>query len=223
MREIFGKHVYDSLEEIVNPKHTAILVVDMQNDFCSIGGFFEGVGLNIATGQEMLPNLVRLIDEGRKRGAEIISTQSTTLKDGLSDSASWLSGKVRVARVKAEASPQVYSEEGTWGEEFIEDMAPRTGEPVVKKHRSGGFVSTALDLILRANGIETVIITGTVSHSCVEDTARGALDHGYYVVLASDCVCSAFKAEMHEAALKYLPLICEVVPSDEILKTWAES
>ena len=142
-----------------------------------------------------------MINEGRKRGVKIVWTQNTTLKDGLSDSPGWLYLKAKVGLVK----PVPYTEEGTWGQEFVDGLEPQPDEAVVKKHRSGAFISTDLDVILRANGIESLILTGTVSHGCVEATARGALDRGNYVVFAGDSMCSPWE-DVHIAALKYLPL-----------------
>ena len=218
MKTIFGKQVYESLREVIDPRHTAIVIVDMQKDYCSLDGYFDKAGHDLTAAQEAVPNLIRLIDEGRKRRVKIAWAQNTTLKNGLSDSPGWLYLKARLGLVK----PVPYTEEGTWGQEFVDGLEPQLGDLLVKKHRSGAFVSTDLDLILRSNGIESLIVTGTVSHGCVEATARGALDRGYYVVYARDAICSPW-SEMHEAALNYLPLISDVVSTDEIIKIWAES
>jgi len=215
MKQIFGKQVYDSLGEVVSPAHTAILVVDMQKDFCSPRGYFDKAGFDITPAQRIMPNIIKLIDEGRKRGARVVWIQNTTLKEGLSDSPAWLYFKAKIGLVK----PVPYTQEGTWGQEFAEGLEPQPNEPVVKKHRSSGFVSSDLDLILKSNRVESVIVCGTVSHGCVEFTARAALDRGYYVSLASDCVCSPFP-EMHQAVMKRMPLIFDVITLDELLTAW---
>ena len=214
MKEMYGKQVYDSLEEIVNPKHTALVIVDMQNDFCSPDGQFARGGLDMSMLLELVPNLVRFVEEARKAGIMVIFIQNTTLGQGLSDSPSWLHFKSKVPGVVPE-----YTMEGTWGQEFCAGLEPRDGEPIIKKHRSGAFVATDLDLVLRANGIESIIVTGCVTHGCVLATAiHGALNN-YYVVVARNCVAS-YSPELHEAALKIMSNRLDVMSSEEILKNW---
>ena len=222
MKVIYGKQVYSTLKEVVDPKHTAILVIDMQKDYCSPGGYFDKAGIDISNAQKTLPNMIRLIDEGRKCGAKVVWLQNTTLKDGLSDSPAWLYLKAKAGLAK----PVPYTLEGDWGQEFTEGLVRQPGEPLVKKHRSSAFVNTDLDLILRSLLVESVICIGTVTGGCVMVTALNAIHYNYYTVVASDCVCAPTSApwsDLGEPALNILRIFTEVVPSDEILKVWAES
>ena len=215
MKEICGKQVYDSLGEIVNPKHTALVVVDVQNDFCSPDGHFAERGLDMSMFEEMMPNVLKLVEEARKAGVMVVFIQNTTLGQGRGDSPAWLRFKSKVSGVVPE-----YTMEGTWGQEFCTGLEPRAGEPIVKKHRSSAFVTTDLDLVLRSNGIESIIITGTVTHGCVLATARHGAYHDYYVVVAKDCVAGTSR-ELHEAAMKIMENRLDVVSSQEILKEWS--
>lgn len=214
MKEIHGKKVFDSLEEIIDLKHSAILIVDVQNDLFSEGGHFHRLQKDISMMREILPRLVGFIQEARKFGVLRIFIQQTTLKSGLSDSPAWLYFRTRAHRI----SPD-FTIDGTWGHEIVSDFSLRDDEPVVKKHRSSAFVNTSLDLLLRNNGIKSVIITGAVTEGCVLATAIDALFYDYYVVVVKDCIASRNR-EVHEACLKVIEARHDLVTSGEILKIW---
>ncbi len=214
MKEMYGKKVYDTLGEIVNPRHTALIVIDVQNDFCSPEGQFNKGGLEISTLQKMVPNVIKFIGEARKAGIRVVFIQNTTLRNGLSDSPAWLHFKSKASGVAPE-----YTIEGTWGHRFCDGLNPRDDEPVIQKHRSSAFVNTNLDLVLRSNGIESIIITGCVTHGCVLATARHGAFLDYYVVVVKNCVDSN-SARLHEAALRIMESRLDVVTSEEILNEW---
>jgi ureidoacrylate peracid hydrolase len=90
---------------------------------------------------------------------------------------------------------------------------------VVKKWRSSAFVGTNLDMVLRCNGIKTLVVTGDVTQGCVESTARDASFHDYYVVVLEDCVAT-YEHDLHEASLKVLRTRVDVTPSGDVLKIW---
>lgn len=211
---IKGKEIFDKLEEIVNPGHTAILLIDMQNDFCSRDGHFAKQGKDVSMMEKMIARLERFIEEVRKSGSLIIWTQNTTLSDLKSDSPAWLRLKTKYG----EADPH-YTMEGSWGQNFVKELTPLAGEIIVKKHRPDAFVGTDLDLILRSNNIKSVIVTGVVSHGCVEATLRHAVYLDYYVIELSDCV-AAHNKELHEASLKVMKTMYDVVESDKITQIW---
>lgn len=215
MREICGKQVYDSLGEIVNPKHTAVVVVDMENDFCSPAGYAAKLGLDISMLAEVMPNLVRFVEGAREAGVMVVFIQHTNLSEGHSASPSWLRCQARVFGAVPE-----FTIDGTWGQGFCAGLEPKANEPIIKKHRSSAFVETDLDLVLRCNGIESIIITGCVTHGCVMATARHGAFYDYYVVVVRDCVGSTDR-KLHEAALMIMDTSLDVVSSQEILKEWA--
>lgn len=211
MKEMFGKQLFESLEEMADPKHTALLVVDPQNDFCAPNGIFGQHGYNMAPIQKMLPHLIQFVKDARRLGYYIVWIQQTTLPNGMSDSPAWLAFKTRNGK-----NPE-YTIDGTWGQQFADGLVPEPGEPVVQKFRSSAFVNTTLDLILKARGIQTVIATGVMSHGCVEATARHASYLDYYVVFLSDCVASA-NEELYANGIKLMRFYFPVVTSSEFVQ-----
>lgn len=99
MREIMGKQIYDSLGEIVNPEHTALLVVDMQNDYCKPGGYMDLLGYaeKVADATKMIPKLVKFLDRARKHGIFVVFIQNCYLPNGLSESPALVYAFGRVA------------------------------------------------------------------------------------------------------------------------------
>lgn len=217
MREIFGKQVYTTIGEIVASRHTALILVDPQNDFCSPNGYFAKVaGLDISQCLAIIPRISRLVEEARKAGVLVVFVQNTVFEDGRTDSPPILRFRTGVAA----GNPPSYTIDGTWGHQFVDELAPRKSEPVVKKHRPGAFHRTDLNLILHANGIESIVVTGVVTEGCVQATAIDGLFYDYYVVVARDCVGSTVQ-EDHDAALKFLgPRRADVVDSSDIIKEW---
>ncbi|HEX4714357.1 MAG TPA: isochorismatase family cysteine hydrolase, partial [Ktedonobacteraceae bacterium] len=120
------------------------------------------------------------------------------------------------------SEPLLYTVEGTPGQEIIPELAPAAGDLIVQKYRSSGFWGTNLDMLLRSNAIETVIMTGCTTEGCVESTARDALFNDYYVVLPEDCVASD-DPRQHEASLFLMRHRFDVVTSDDILAVWQGS
>ncbi len=111
----------------------------------------------------------------------------------------------------------------SWGGDFVAELKPLDGEPVVVKHRYSAFVDTRLDLLLRSNGIRTVILPGVATHCCVESTARDAAMRDYYVVVPEDGVAVRGKQRhLHEASLEVLgTYFGQVVGSRDIEAVWA--
>lgn len=206
-----AKSQYPDLREIADPRHTAVLVIDPQNDFCSPDGSFGRGGYNMAPIQEMLPRLISFVEDARRLGYYIIWIQQTTLPNGMSDSAAWRAFKTRNGK-----DPE-YTLDGSWGQRFADGLVPEPGEPVVQKFRSSAFVNTTLDLVLRARAIQTVIATGVMSHGCVEATARHASYLDYFVVYLNDCVASSNK-ELYDNGIKLMRFYFPVTTSTELVQ-----
>jgi ureidoacrylate peracid hydrolase len=179
-----------TLEEKVDPKHAALLIVDMQNDFCHSEGAGAKNGSNVGPVQAIVPTLQGLIDDARSVDMPVIFIRAVHND--------WTDSEVRLERRRGRAVPNC--REGTWGIEWY-GVAPVTGEAIVTKHRFSAFINTDLDLILRAQGIKTIIMTGTATNVCIESTARDGFMMDYYVVLAKDC-CASSDLELHEGTLK---------------------
>jgi len=216
MREIDGIRFYDRLEEIVAPAHTALLVVDMQNDFCSPGGHFARHGRNVQRTETIVPNIRRLLAAARQAGTFIVYTRQTTLPGLASDSPAWLYFKTRDGK-----SPD-YTLRDTWGAAFIDALRPGPDVTVVEKHRPSAFLGTDLDAILREHGVESVLVAGCLTQGCVQATTTDASYHDYYAVVAGDAVEST-SAAMHENALAFLRSRYDVVSTDDITGIWGSA
>ena len=220
MITIENKVVYTTLAELVNRKHTAIIVVDMQNDFCKAGWAFDRLGIDISRYPSMLPRLSRLLSGARDIGVKVIYIQMTVLPNRMSESPAQIRFNMRLHLASHGATqPLLYTIEDSPGQEIIAELAPERGDLVVRKYRSSGFWGTNLDMLLRSNGIETVIVTGCTTEGCVEFTARDAMFNDYYVVLPEDCVASD-DPHQHEASLFLMRHRFDVVSSNDILTTW---
>jgi nicotinamidase-related amidase len=216
-----GKEVFTELTELVDPPHTALLLVDMQRDFVEADGAFGKLGIDLSMYRDSVPMLARLLSDARRASVLVIHVQNTTLPGRMSDSPAQIRFNLRMhAGDRHDGVPLRYSIEGTPGHEFIKELTPETGEPVVRKHRSSAFWGTNLELLLRSNGIKTVVIGGCTTEGCVESTARDALFNDLYVVIATDCVASDDR-EQHDASLLLMRHRFDMATGDEIAAVWA--
>jgi nicotinamidase-related amidase len=213
MIEVDGKLVCETLAEVVEPRRTALLVVDVQNDYCAPGGVLDQQGGDISMTRAVVENVIEMVDAARRHGVKVVWIQQTWLPGGLSDSPAWIYMKRRNGNHVDRCI------DGAWGQQFVDGLCPRGDEPIVKKHRSSGFVGTNLDLILRSSRIETTVVIGVMTEGCVESTARDAAFYDYYVVLTPDCMASDVRA-WHEASLTTMSGRHDIVPSREIRQLW---
>jgi ureidoacrylate peracid hydrolase len=221
MLEIAGKQVFTTLEELVDPAHAALLVVDMQRDFCTPGGAFDKLGVDISMYPAMVPRLARLIDGARAAGVPVFHIQMTVLPGRISDSPAQIRFNLRLhLGSDGVVEPLDYTPDGSEGQQIIPELAPRDGDVVIKKYRSSAFWGTNLDLLLRANGIKTCVVSGCTTEGCVESTARDAMFGDYYVVIPEDCVASDDRAQ-HDASLLLMRHRFDLAPSDAILGVWS--
>jgi ureidoacrylate peracid hydrolase len=201
-----------SLEQKVSPEHTALVVVDVQNDFVAEGGYFHQVGGDVSTIQKFtIPPLLRLIDKARDAGVLVVFIQA--IYDD-----QYLSAPMRERDLRTNREmPKCQS--GTWGADFFA-VRPLLGEPVVIKHRYSGMINTGLDAVLRQCGIKSLLLTGVATDTCVEATARDAYFIDYYVTLVQDC-CGALDEEDHRGALKRFSRdYGAVVTSSDVIDAW---
>jgi len=221
MITVEGKAVYTELEELVEPSHTALVLIDMQCDFVESNGLFGQLGVDLGMYDESRPRLQSLLGAAREAGVLVIHVQNTALPNRLSDSPSQIRFNMRMHEgPRSGGDPLRYTVPGTPGHAFVADLAPQGDEPVVRKYRSSAFWGTNLDLLLRSNSIETVIVTGCTTEGCVESTARDAMFSSFYVVVAQDCVASDDRAQ-HEAAMLLMRHRFDLATGDEISTVWA--
>jgi nicotinamidase-related amidase len=221
MIEISGKAVYTELGELVGPSHTALLVIDMQRDFVDAAGAFGALGVDLSMYASVRPAVARLLAHARRSGVLVIHVQNTALPGRMSDSPAQIRFNLRMhQRARRDGPPLTYTLPGTPGHEFVAEASPAPGELVVGKYRSSGFWGTNLSMLLRSNGIETVVIAGCTTEGCVESTARDALFDDRYVVIAQDCVGSDDPAQ-HDASLLLMRHRFDLATAGQIGAAWA--
>jgi nicotinamidase-related amidase len=215
-----GKEVFTELTELVDPAHTALLLIDMQRDFVEPDGVFGALGVDLSMYRDSLPRLADLLNEARRAGVLVIHVQNTTLPGRISDSPAQIRFNLRIHEGKrSDEAPLRYSVDGTRGHEIVEELKPESGEIVVRKHRSSAFWGTDLELLLRSNGIKTAVIAGCTTEGCVESTARDAMFNDLYVVIAVDCVASDDRGQ-HEASLLLMRHRFDMATAEEISTVW---
>lgn len=221
MITVEGKQVYETLEELVAPAHTALVLIDMQRDFIEPDGAFGRMGIDLSMYERSRPRLRELLSAARDSDVLVIHVQNTALPSRLSDAPSQIRFNLRMHQGAREgAEPLRYTIPDTVGHEFVDDLAPEGEELVVRKYRSSAFWGTNLDLLLRSNGIETVVVTGCTTEGCVESTARDAMFSNYYVVVAQDCVASD-DSEQHEASMLLMRHRFDLADAEEIAAVWS--
>ena len=221
MIEIAGKQVFTELSEIVKPLHTAMVVVDMQRDFCLAGGTLGRLGVDLSMYPTAIDRISELVTAARNSGVLLIFIQMTVLPNRASDSPAQIRFNLRLHQGNHdELDPLGYTVEGSEGQKFVPGLEPKPGDLVVKKYRSSSFWGTNLDMLLRSNGIKSLVITGCTTEGCVESTARDAMFNDYYVVIVTDAVASDDRAQ-HDASLFLMAHRFDLATSEEICKTWA--
>lgn len=223
MIRVEGKEVFTELPELVDPAHTALLLIDMQHDFVASDGVFGELGIDLSMYRDSVPKLANLLADARRACALVVHVQNTTLPNRMSDSPAQIRFNLRMHAAKRFGdAPLRYSIAGTPGHEFVKELTPDGDELVVRKHRSSAFWGTDLELLLRSNGIKTVVIGGCTTEGCVESTARDAMFNDLYVVIAVDCVASDDR-EQHEASLLLMRHRFDTATADAIAEVWAAS
>lgn len=200
-----------SLEQKVAPGNAALIVVDVQNDFCDDNGVFGKAGYDLSMVRESIPRLQVLVEGARRAGVPVIFIRA--IYDPVFLPPAW---HERNARLNFEVTRCL---SGTWGAEF-HGVQPADDDLVISKHRYSAFVDTDLDLVLRSQQIKSVIVAGVATNICVESTARDAFMRNYYVTLVDDA-SAAYSQAQHDAALSNIKIGFGVVASvDDVVSAW---
>lgn len=201
-----------SLAERLDPRHTALLVIDMQNDFCAPGGYVEaGAGLDAGPCRAVAGPINELVGHARTAGVPVIWVKADYRWENVPPGMR--------AKALARGGTAMFACSGTWGAEFY-GVTPAPDERVVEKTCYSAFMGTGLDRHLRGLGVRTVVFCGVQTNVCVDSSARDAASLGFYVALASDCVASHTES-LHEASLKTLGfLFGDVLPKAEVIDIW---
>lgn len=218
---MINEQMQEALKHVVDERKAAVVVIDMQNDFCDPEGatarYFFG---DMTRNQSVAPPINEFLDAARAAGIPVVHVKTETTEETAS--------QAQVNKAKALAALGIQDflvtnmcGKGTWGAEFW-GVEPAPGEPVVVKHWYSAFADTRLDLVLRTLEVQTVILCGVTANVCVESTARDALFRDYNVVVARDLVGwipsddAMAEATFNNLAI-YFGYVCT---SDDVLECW---
>lgn len=195
----------------MEPKQTAVVLIEYQNDFTSEGGSLHAAVKGVMATEHMLPNTVETVARARELGATIVHAPITFTPD------------------YHELSPTPYGilkgvvdsksfRKGTWGAEIVEDLTPVEQDIVIEGKRGlDAFASTNLDFILRSRGITTIVLAGFLTNCCVESTMRTGYEKGFDVVTLKDCTATLSEEEQRLAIEKNYPMFSRPMDHQEFL------
>lgn len=196
----------------VDAARTAVIVIDMQNDFGAKGGLFDHAGLDISMIQRAVVPTATVLRAARKAGIKIIYLNMGFRPDlsdlGAPDSPNrvrHLMFGVGESLRAPDGSESRFLIRDTWNTAVLSELTPEDGETVIRKHRFSGFYETEFDAVLKSSAIRSLIITGCTTSVCVESTVRDAMFRDYQCILLADCmgepIGNDFPRTNHEASL----------------------
>ncbi len=196
----------------IDPAQSAVIVVDMQNDFGSPGGMFALAGIDIASIRNVIAPTARVLAAARQAGIAIVYLKMA-FKADLSDGGS-VDGPNRIKHARLRVGETATAPDGspsrilirdTWNTDIVAELTPEPDDVVLYKHRYSGFFETDLDAILKRRSIRNLIFTGCTTSVCIESTLRDAMFRDYICLLLADCTAEPGVANTsHEASLTVL-------------------
>ena len=208
-----------TLDEQIKPDQTALLIIDMQNDYVADKGKLGKLGLNVKLIQDAVPTMNKLIQAARKAGVMVVWIRQThTLIDALPN---YLASNVARKKGQPFKESDFLVQGGTWGAKFYDKMIDKLpSELEVRKYTYSAFQNTPLETYLKAKGIKTIISIGCVTNVCVQSTAMVGWFNGYYSIISSDAAATT-DPELQKATLKNHRIFYGFTPTtEEIIKIW---
>lgn len=214
---------YETMTEFpeikLNPKTTALLVVDMQNEFIlrdfgeslvfkEMGEWERWIPFHDRLDDIVIPNNVKLIEYFRENNMEVTYGRIACLKS---------TGEDRSPIQKTEGWNGIFLPIDSFAAQMIDELAPKKDDIVVNKTTDSVTAGTNYTTLMRNMGIETIVVTGIVTDQCIASTIRGLADDGFKVICVEDC-CAAPDQELHDSELKIMNVIyCNVLSCDETI------
>ena len=203
----------DTLEKLIAPERTALIVVDVQNDYCHPRGSLGCAGADLAAVAPAVANIERLILAARESGAAVIFVRNW--HEVWTDSDAWV-GRKPLSTSRAAIAR-------SWGAEFF-NVEPLASEPIISKYRYSGFIGTNLDQALRTLKRDVLIMTGIATNVCVESTARHAVFLDYRIVFMSDATATADGDAIQKATLHNMERhFGRVAATEDVINAWKAS
>jgi ureidoacrylate peracid hydrolase len=213
----------------IDPAKTAVIVVDMQNDFGSVGGMFDRAGIDISGIQRAVGPTARVLAAARCMGIKIVYLKMGYRPD-LSDLGAPDAKNRMLHLQRLGVGETIEAPDGkeyrvlirdTWGTDIVTELKPQAEDIVMYKHRFSGFYQTDLDLVLKKAGIKHLVVTGCTTSVCVESTIRDAFFRDYLCVLLTDCTNEPIAHDAprsnHDATLLLMELMFGWVSTSEQL------